>query len=314
MAANRSAIIGTRGSALALKQTQLVEGLLLEQNPGLKIEQTTIRTKGDAVLDTALSKIGDKGLFVKEIETALLEGQIDIAVHSLKDLPTESPDELIIAAIPKREDPSDVFIGKDGQRLENLLCQAVIATSSLRRKSQLLAFRPDLKIIDIRGNVGTRLRKFQEGDINGIILARAGLKRLGLEQHVTQIMDFNLMLPAPAQGALGIQVRRDDHRMLEIVGSLNDLPTFQAVTAERSFLKALEGGCQIPIGALCHLDASSRLTLEGKVISLDGSRVIKGIISVDPGNPEAAGIELAQQLLKQGAESLLEEIRRANEQ
>jgi hydroxymethylbilane synthase len=314
MAANRSAIIGTRGSALALKQTQLVEGLLLEQNPGLKIEQTTIRTKGDAVLDTALSKIGDKGLFVKEIETALLEGQIDIAVHSLKDLPTESPDELIIGAIPKREDPSDVFIGKDGQRLENLLSQAVIATSSLRRKSQLLAYRPDLKIIDIRGNVGTRLRKFQEGDINGIILARAGLKRLGLEQHVTQIMDFNLMLPAPAQGALGIQVRRDDHRMLEIVRSLNDLPTFQAVTAERSFLKALEGGCQIPIGALCRLDASSRLTLEGKVISLDGTRVIKGIISVDPGNPEAAGLELAQQLLNQGAESLLEEIRRANEQ
>ena len=305
---NKRIIIGTRGSRLALQQTKIVTELLLQQNPSLDIQQTIIKTKGDAVLDVALSKIGDKGLFVKEIESALLENRIDIAVHSMKDLPTESPDELTIAAIPKREDDRDVLVSKNDLPIEKLPQGAVIATSSLRRAAQLLAFRNDFSITDIRGNVETRLRKFQQGNMHGLILAMAGLKRLGLMQHTKQPLPHDILLPAPAQGAIAVQVRKEDKDIYNLVQSINDENSFSAVSAERSFLKELEGGCQTPLAAFCDL-IEDQVKIEGKVLNLDGSKCVSGNVTAHKRDAKNAGIQLAHQLLENGAKEILEEIR-----
>ncbi|NIA30464.1 MAG: hydroxymethylbilane synthase [Actinobacteria bacterium] len=299
--------IGTRGSRLALVQTEIICKMLLQQQPDLHIEQVIIKTRGDKILDVSLSKIGDKGLFVKEIETALLRNEIDIAVHSMKDLPTESPAELTIAAVAPREDAHDVLVSKKNRVLDDLPQGAIVATSSLRRGAQLLAHRRDLRLTDIRGNVETRLRKFGQGDMDAVVLAKAGLKRLGLEEHISQVLPFDVMLPAPAQGAIGIQIRKDDD-VMALVQLINDAVTFQTVTAERAFLQTLEGGCQTPIATFCQIHKET-LTIEGKVLSLDGLKLFSAKLNDRPEMAAEIGVRLANELLDLGAARILEEIR-----
>ena len=266
----RKYVIGTRGSDLALWQANLVrtrlESLFTEQEFEIKV----IRTTGDQLVDIALSKIGDKGLFTRQIETALLNGEIDFAVHSLKDLQTVQPDGLLIGAVCDRETANDVFISKRHKSIDELPAGARVATGSLRRKSQLLNFRPDLEVVEIRGNVPTRLKKFQESDLDGLILAYAGIFRLGLEKSVSQLIPFSVMLPAVGQGAVAVEIREGDGEVLDLAAKLESGPTRVCVTAERSFLRRLEGGCQVPIGAYATID-SGNLHLEGMVGSLDGS-------------------------------------------
>ena len=308
MNTKRTIRIGTRGSRLALVQTEIIRRMLLRLKPDMNIEQVIIKTRGDKILDVSLSKIGDKGLFVKEIETALLRNDIDIAVHSMKDLPTESPAELTIAAVAPREDAHDVLVSKKNKLLDDLPQGAVVATSSLRRSAQLLSHRKDLRLTDIRGNVETRLRKFEQGDMDAVVLARAGLKRLGLEEHISQVLPYEVMLPAPAQGAIGIQIRRDDVEVSALVQLINHVTTFQAVTAERAFLKTLEGGCQTPIAAFAQIQ-NGTLTLEGRVLSLDGSKLFSAKINDIPEKAKEVGERLASELLGLGADRILEEIR-----
>ncbi len=309
---NRTFIIGTRGSELAKKQTHIVIKLLRKTVPGIKLEQRIIKTTGDRILDVALSKIGDKGLFVKEIESALLNRDIDIAVHSYKDLPTESPDELIVAAVPERAKPFDLLVTRDGATLNDVPKNAAVFTSSLRRRAQLLAARPDISVLDIRGNVETRLKKFYQSDKHGIILAQAGLERLNLSGHEFQVLPFYTMLPAPAQGALAIQVRREDQETNEIVRTINDTDSMICVHAERAFLHRLEGGCQTPVAALCQ-HIGDRMFLTGRVLSLDGSQSITGRQIVHSESAEQDGRSLAEELLQKKAADILKEIRAQQE-
>lgn len=302
---NREIIIGTRGSKLALKQADIVKKLLLKKHPTLNIEQKIIKTKGDIILDVALSKIGDKGLFVRELETALLKKEIDIAVHSYKDLQTENPKELIIAAVPVRENPFDVLISKDGLKLNNLPEGAVIATSSTRRRAQLLSYRADLKITDIRGNVETRIKKFLDSEMHGLLLAAAGLIRLGLQKYIQEIIDPNIMLPAPAQGAIAVQIRQDN-KIKSLVLEINHSDTFKAVTMERAFLQTFDGGCQSPISAFCER-ISGQVFLKGKISNLDGSKVLTATVPVRSTDDRNMGEVLAHKILQMGAEKILEE-------
>ena len=309
---NRTFIIGTRGSELAKKQTQIVIELLREKLPNIKFEQRIIKTTGDRILDVALSKIGDKGLFVKEIETALLNQDIDIAVHSYKDLPTESPDELVIAAVPERAKPFDLLVTRDGSTLDGLPENAEVFTSSLRRRAQLLAARPDISVLEIRGNVETRLNKFYKSDKHGIILAQAGLERLNISDHAFQVLPFYTMLPAPAQGALAVQVRRKDEETLKVVRAINNAHSEICVHAERAFLHRLEGGCQTPVAALCQDIGGNRLLI-GRVLSLDGSQSITGRRLINPKSAEQDGRCLAEDLLQRKAADILEGIRAKQE-
>ncbi len=302
---NRAIIIGTRGSKLALKQTDIVKKLLLEKHPTQDIKQKIIKTKGDIILDVALSKVGDKGLFVRELETALLKKEIDIAVHSFKDLQTENPKDLIIAAVPERENPFDVFISKNDLKLNDLPEGAVIATSSTRRRAQLLSYRPDLKITDIRGNIETRIKKFLDSEMHGLILAAAGLIRLGLQKHIREVIDHNIMLPAPAQGAIAIQIRQDSD-IKSLVQEINHLDSFHAVMMERAFLQTFDGGCQSPISAYCER-ISGQMFLKGKISNLDGSKVLTATIPAKATDDWNTGTVLAQKIMHMGAEKILEE-------
>lgn len=308
MNTERTLVIGTRGSALALAQTDIVTRLLLEQHPALDVQRRVISTRGDRILDTALSKIGDKGLFVKEIETALQEGTIDVAVHSMKDLPTEGPADLEIGAIPAREDARDVFVGNEVATIGELAPGAMVATSSLRRSTQLLALRPDLQITDIRGNVETRLKKLRAGTNDGLVVALAGLKRLGLFQPGMQVLSPADMLPAPAQGALAIQVRKNDPHTGALVAALNDPEAAITVRAERALLQALDGGCQAPVAAHCRI-RGSKLFLTGRVLSPDGATVLQERIAAPVTDATNAGHELARCLNARGANRLLEAMR-----
>lgn len=301
----RNITVGTRGSALALCQTNWTVEQLKSRHPGLEIETTIIKTKGDRILDVPLAKIGDKGLFVKEIESALLNGEIDFAVHSLKDLPTDMTAGLCIAAVPEREDPSDALIS-NGVGLRDLPANARIGSSSLRRAAQLLNFRADLRICDLRGNLDTRLRKLDEGEYDAIILACAGLNRMSWADRITEKLSFEICLPAVGQGALGIQARADDAEVLGMLNVLEHPETRTAVTAERSMMRVLEGGCQVPVGAVGHMK-DGRLHLRGVVASLDGTRLIRGEVSGD--DPNALGDELARELLESGADAILSELR-----
>jgi len=304
----RKYVIGSRGSELALWQADFVktrlESLFTEQEFEIKV----IRTTGDQLVDIALSKIGDKGLFTRQIETALLNGEIDFAVHSLKDLQTVQPDGLIIGAVCDRETANDVFISKTHKSIDELPAGARVATGSLRRKSQLLNFRPDLEIVEIRGNVPTRLKKFQESDLDGLILAYAGIFRLGLEKSVSQLIPFSVMLPAVGQGAVAVEIREGDGEVLELAAKLESGPTRVCITAERSFLRRLEGGCQVPIGAYATIDGGN-LHLEGMVGSLDGNVIFRESISGGTDEAEGLGTRLAEQLIEKGAAELLEETR-----
>lgn len=303
--------IATRGSALALWQSSHIKSRLEHLHPGLHVDVQVVKTLGDKILDSPLSKIGDKGLFTKEIEQVLLQKKADLAVHSLKDLPTVLPEGLDIAAITEREDLRDVFVARKNSEIESLArlpANATIATGSLRRRCQLLRYRGDLTIVDVRGNLTTRLKKLDESDWHGMILAKAGLTRLGWENRISEILPFDVMLPAVGQGALAVEARTDDQWIRELVGPLHHENTFHAVRGERALLQALEGGCQIPIGAHGRIEGGV-FYLEAFIGSLDGKRVVRGMLHGKPGQSETLGLNLATLLLSQGGKPILEEIR-----
>ncbi len=301
-------LIGSRSSDLALWQANFVKTRLEDFFPDSVFEIRVISTTGDQFVDVALSKIGDKGLFTRQIETQLLSGEIDFAVHSLKDLQTDQPDGLRIGAVCKRELPNDVLISKEFSSIDGLPKGAKVATGSLRRKSQLLTYRPDLEIVEIRGNVPTRLKKFDESGVDAMILAYAGLHRLGFDSRVSQLIAFNVMLPAVGQGAIAVEIRGGDAEIAELVVSLEDGPTRTCIIAERAFLRTLEGGCQVPIGAYASLE-NGQVYLEGMVGSLDGTIVFRESIHGDAGQSERLGIRLAEKLIQMGASELLAQVR-----
>jgi len=304
--------IGSRGSDLALWQTNFVKKKLEEAHPALGFEIKVITTTGDRMLDTALSKIGDKGLFTRQIENALISGEIDLAVHSLKDLQTAQPDGLTISAISKRETPNDVFLSQKYDSIDKLPNGARVATGSLRRRSQLLHYRPDIVISEIRGNVPTRIKKLDESELDGMILAYAGVHRLGLNARIRQEIPFDIMLPAVGQGAMAVEIRSNDLKVQEIVSTLDDTETRHCITAERAFLRRLEGGCQVPIGALARIEGN-KINLEGVVGNLDGSKNLRKQISGNISDANALGTRLAEQMLEEGADKILEQVRLAVE-
>ena len=299
--------IGTRGSKLALVQSQWVKEKVEAEHTDVKVELVTIKTTGDKMLDTPLSLIGGKGLFVKEIEEALLRKQVDVAVHSIKDVPAELPEGLIISTFPEREDPHDALISTENQTLEQLPKGARVGTSSLRRSAQLLYMRPDLNLVPLRGNVDTRLKKLEAGEFQAIILASAGLRRLGLAKRISWIIPRNQILPAIGQGALGLEVRRDNEQIIKVLAFLNNEQTEVTVKAERAFLKRLEGGCQVPIAAYAGLNGEE-LHLEGLVAELDGTRFIRDEISGNKSRATEIGDSLARRLLDSGADKILARI------
>jgi hydroxymethylbilane synthase len=305
-------IIGTRGSDLALWQARWVEGELIRRNPSLTIETVVIKTTGDKILDSPLSTIGDKGLFTKEIEKSLLDSVIDLAVHSLKDVPTAIPAGLVIAAVTEREDVRDVFISHSKKKYSQLMKVpkgGAIATGSLRRKSQLLALRNDLTIVDIRGNLKTRIEKLEQSDWDGMILAKAGVTRLGWSSMISEVLSPTTILPAVGQGALGIEIRTEDEFLSSLLRPFNHLPTARSTAGERAFLRFLEGGCQVPIGTYGRIE-NEIFTLDAVVGSLDGRRTVRGTIEGDPDEAESLGIALAKDLFNKGADTILEEIRK----
>ena len=304
----RNFVIGSRGSDLALWQANFVKAALESNFPENKFEIKIIHTTGDEVVDVALSKIGDKGLFTRQIEAALLDGSIDFAVHSLKDLQTEQPAGLRIGAVCKRETPNDVLISKTRGTIDDLPQGAKVATGSLRRRSQLLNHRPDLQIVEIRGNVPTRLRKFDESDLDAMILAYAGLHRLGFESRISQIIPFEIMLPAVGQGAIAIEIRDNDENVAAMIAKLGDLTTRTAITAERAFLRRLEGGCQVPIGGYATVE-NGEITLTGVVGSLNGVVVFRETITGPADQADALGHQLAEHLIGNGAADLLDQVR-----
>jgi hydroxymethylbilane synthase len=314
--------IGSRGSRLALVQAEWVRGRVAQRHPELTVEIEIINTKGDKLLDAPLAKIGDKGLFTKELEAALLDGRIDVAVHSAKDMPTAVPAGLSIIAFTEREDVRDVFVanpallegrGGRGLSIDDVPQGARVGSSSLRRRSQLLALRPDLEVVDIRGNVETRLRKVVEEEMAGTILAAAGLSRLGRADAATFAFDFDQMLPAVGQGALAIEARADHPRLGDLKAALGHPPAALAVRAERALLATLEGGCQVPIAAYARTedggDGTGTLSLAAYVGSLDGTVAVRGRRTHTAGDPEALGTSLAAELLERGAGEILDEIR-----
>ena len=331
-------IIGTRGSKLALVQSEKVAADLRAAHPGLEVELKIISTKGDRVLDVALSAVGDKGLFVKELEQALLDGEVDLCVHSCKDLPSDLPAGLILAAFPQRADVRDALVLRTSElKIENVELRnsdmlnstlsmlhsgAVVGTSSLRRASQLRALRPDLELRDVRGNVDTRLRKLADGNYDAIVLAAAGLARLGLWDAQSDSFSMDglrfvivplapeVMLPAVAQGVLAIEARADDAATLDRLASLDHHATRVTTLAERGFLRRLEGGCQVPIAAYAEISIQqAQLLLHGLVSSLDGRTIVSGVRVGNLAEAAALGTALAEELLAGGAEAILDEIR-----
>lgn len=299
--------IGTRGSKLALAQSEWVKGCIESAHPRIRVELVKIRTKGDKILDSPLSKVGGKGLFVKEIEDALLNNSVDLAVHSMKDVPAELPDELEISVFPKREDPRDAFVSVTCKNIDQLPEGASVGTSSLRRAAQLLHLRPDLRVIPMRGNVDTRLRKLDAGEVEAVILAAAGLRRLGFSRRVSCLLPAKQFLPAVGQGMLGVELRRKDRRVKNLLKFLNDPETETTGRAERSFLKKLGGGCQVPVAGFAKLKDHT-LHLEGMVAELDGSVILRKKMRGSSEQPEQLGEVLAEDLLFAGADRILERI------
>jgi hydroxymethylbilane synthase len=299
--------IATRKSPLALWQAEFVRDELLSAHPGLKVELITMSTQGDKILDTPLAKVGGKGLFVKELEQRMLAGDADIAVHSMKDVPVELPDGLYLPVICEREDPHDAFVSNKYKSLDELPQGAKVGTSSLRRQCQLSAVRPDIEILDLRGNVGTRLSKLDDGNYDAIILATAGLKRLKHFDRIQDIIKSEIILPAIGQGAVGIECREDDPDTNELIAVLNHKDTHTRVAAERAFNHKLEGGCQVPIAGYAVLNGDI-LDMKGLVGQPDGKKIIQDQRSGDRNNAEAIGIELAESLLSQGADVILKAV------
>ena len=317
----KKVVIGSRGSRLAIWQAEWVKARLLHIAPDLEVEIKKIKTTGDKILDVPLAKVGGKGLFVKEIEEAMLRGEVDLAVHSMKDVPTMLPQGLHLGAVCSREDPRDAFISrKKGEEFtirefREIPEGAVIGTSSLRRSCQLLHMRPDLKILQLRGNVDTRFRKLDEGQFDAIILATAGVKRLGWEERITERISPELILPAIGQGAIGIECRMDDGFINELLSPLNHRETSLSVTAERAFLKRLEGGCQVPIAAYARVveeEGRELLTIDGLVGSVDGKVIIRDSRKGPAEDAAAIGDALARDLLQRGARAILDEVYGSN--
>lgn len=304
---NNKITIGTRGSALALWQTEFVASEIKASDPCVEVEIKKIKTTGDKILDVPLAKVGGKGLFVKEIEESLLRGDVDLAVHSMKDVPTSLPSGLCIGAILKREDNRDVFISDSFGRIDELPPCASIGTSSLRRTSQLMSFRPDLKFRDLRGNIQTRLKKMRELNLDGIILAAAGVKRLGYQDSIRQYIPYELLLPAVGQGAIGVEIRISDDRIKKLVTRLSHSESCWAILAERAMMRRLEGGCQVPIGASGRVEAGM-LVLDGIIVSLDGKKLFRASLHGEMKDAENIGIRLAENLLAQGGDKILQEI------
>jgi hydroxymethylbilane synthase len=298
-------VFGTRGSNLARVQTQHVIGLLQKAVPEAQVEVKIISTTGDEVTDVPLAQIGTMGLFTKQLEKALLDGEIDVAVHSLKDMPTQLPQDLVLAAVPTRHSPYDAFVSTDWESLESLPEGGRVGTSSLRRRAQILARRPDLIVVDLRGNVETRLRKVADGEAEATILACAGLERLGLTQHITQVLPVEVMIPAVSQGALGIEARANFEH-LAALNSLSHAASLAEVTAERALMRMLQGGCTTPIGALARFDEkTARLHLRACVADLDGRTILVHEASAVGGDPAELGHEVARMLLADGAAELV---------
>jgi hydroxymethylbilane synthase len=308
---NRVLRIGTRGSMLALTQSEWVKGEIERHWPGCRIELQVIKTTGDKILDVPLAKVGGKGLFVKELEDALLDGSADLAVHSMKDVPAILPEGLEIGAIPTREDPRDVLISRNGEDLSGLRLRARLGTSSLRRAAQIKNLRSDLEIENLRGNLDTRLRKLQEGRYDAIVLAAAGLHRMGWKERITAYLDPTLFLPAIGQGALGIEIRSGDGEIRQLLEPLRDPVTTVAVQSERSLLKTLEGGCQVPIAGHARVLDGCKVELSGLVASIDGKQIFRRTRSAPLEEAESLGRSLAVGLLEDGARAVLEEIYRS---
>jgi hydroxymethylbilane synthase len=304
----KSIKIGTRGSKLALWQADWVKSEIEKQDPSILVELEIIKTKGDRVLDVPLAKVGGKGLFVKEIEEALLNGKIDLAVHSMKDMPAEIPEGLCIGAVPKRENPVDVLISDKGGALSSFGRGARIGTSSLRRSAQLLYARPEIEIVPLRGNLDTRLRKLETENMDGIILAAAGVKRLNLECRITEYLDTDIMLPAVGQGALCIETRVNDRFTASLISVLEDADARTAVMGERAFSNRLEGGCQVPIAAYGAVKDHS-FSLCGLVADIEGKELIRESLDGPEESSEDIGIELAERLLLKGARRILDNVK-----
>ncbi len=294
--------MGTRGSLLAQRQANQVRESLAQA--GVASEIVIIRTSGDKFHAADISKIGVKGVFIKELEDALLDGRVDLAVHSMKDVPTEVPSGLFFAAICKREDVHDCLVSRTGLGLRDLLPNARVGTSSLRRKSQLRHFRADLELLDVRGNVDTRLRKVEHGEYDAVVLAKAGLDRLGWSDRITEVISTDVSLPAVGQGALGVETRADDTEVVRVLMQLDDAETRVAITAERALLAELEGGCQVPLGALGNIE-QGELRLKACVLSVDGSDYVRKRAVGSPQHAEELGRELARTLLAAGADRIL---------
>ncbi|WP_028863487.1 hydroxymethylbilane synthase [Psychromonas aquimarina] len=299
--------IATRHSPLAMWQANFVKAELLKYHPNLTVELLPMKTKGDKILDTPLAKVGGKGLFVKELEVAMLEGRADIAVHSMKDVPVDFPEGLGLTVICKREDPRDAFVSNHFNSLEQLPQGAVVGTSSLRRQCQIRELRPDLIIKDLRGNVNTRLRKLDDGEYDAIILAAAGLIRLEMQNRIAAYIEPEISLPAVGQGAVGIECRLDDQQTIALLKPLEDTVTRIRVTAERAMNLALQGGCQVPIGSYATLD-NDQIFLRGLVGSVDGKQIIRKEIKGHHDDAEKLGLNLAKQLLDCGAQEILAKV------
>lgn len=300
----KNLVIGTRGSKLALWQANYIAGRIRRQFAEVDVTIKRVVTTGDKILDVPLAKIGGKGLFTKEIECEMLAGDIDLAVHSLKDMPTDLPPGLMLAAVTERTDPGDALISPRYKTLERLPQGARVGTSSLRRKAQLLNCRPDLDIIDLRGNLDTRLKKLETHSLDAILLAAAGLKRLGWDGHITQLLPYEICLPAVGQGALAIESRRGDREVLDVLAFLNHEDTCRAARAERSFLREVEGGCQVPVGVHGAIE-NGRLNVSAVILTTDGVRKVRDRIAGDPADAEALGRELAVRMLDAGGREIL---------
>ncbi|MBN1192350.1 MAG: hydroxymethylbilane synthase [Coriobacteriia bacterium] len=303
-------VIGTRGSKLAVWQSEYVKAQL-EQMTGLPVNLKIIKTTGDKILDVPLAKVGGKGLFTKELEVELMAGTVDLCVHSMKDVPTELPDGCIIAAMPERVDPRDALVsGASGYDLISLPDGAKVGTSSLRRVAQVRALRPDLQIVDVRGNLDTRMRKAEEGEVDAVILASAGITRMGWADRISHYIPTTQMISAVGQGAIGIEIREDDEFMLHVMERIGHPETMECVTAERIVMRKLEGGCQVPIGAYARYEDGT-LTMDAMVGSVDGSHIVRQQLCGDAGEPEALGDAMVERLLSLGAEAILKQVRDA---
>lgn len=307
-------IVGTRGSRLSLVQTDIVKQKLIEIFPYLEIETKIIKTTGDRIACKPLLQIKEKGIFEKEIDMAILHGEVDFAVHSMKDMPTEQPPKIIIAAVPRRESPYDVLVSRENQKLESLPRGAIIGTGSPRREAQLHHVRPDLKVKSIRGNVDTRVKKLEQGLFDAIILAEVGLRRLDMQNSITERLSYKKFTPAPGQGALAVVVREDNRQAIDLLRHINHTPSMAEALAERAYIREIGGGCKVPLGALARSQNNNALSLRASVLSPDGKVKLEDFQVGEINLPEELGLRVAQKMRQAGAEELIQHWRRLYEE